>query len=113
MQNTNVDAPSVVVLKFVLSEVDLCKHVHNKGMLYVSKVVLHKPGWFVLLCPVSLSSRVFLGWTDPSRVCEGCCSLFLLNLPNKLKKAFTQFRCKNNMLSIEAGSHHNIPRAER
>ena len=38
---------------------------------------------------------------------------YLINLPNKLKKAFTKFRCRNNMLPIEAGSHHNIPRAER
>ena len=38
---------------------------------------------------------------------------YLINLPNKLKKAFTKFRFINNMLPIEAGSHHNIPRTER
>ena len=38
---------------------------------------------------------------------------YLINLPNKLKKAFTKFRCRNNMLPIETGSHHNITRAER
>jgi len=38
---------------------------------------------------------------------------YLINLPTKLKKSFTKFRCRNNMLPIESGSHYNIPRAER
>ena len=42
-----------------------------------------------------------------------CFENYLTELPTKLCKAFTRFRCRNNMLPIENGSRLNVPRNMR
>jgi hypothetical protein len=38
---------------------------------------------------------------------------YLLSLPDKLRKNYTKFRCRNTRLPIELGAHSNVPRNER
>ena len=38
---------------------------------------------------------------------------YLNDVPFKLRNAYVRFRCRNNKLPIEEGSHFNIPRNER